>query len=88
METVTKLEAASCSQRQVEAAAGPEDARGTQVSHQQEAASPSPQLLPSIEGEGGDAEKCGREGRRDLPTVLDTLSGSTHSALRTLGNCY
>lgn len=82
METTTTLEAASCSQRQVEAAAGPEDAAGTQVLHQQEAASPSPQLLSSIEGEGGDAEKPGREGRRDLPTVLDTLSGSTHPCAR------
>lgn len=82
METATTLEAASCSQRQVGAAAGSEDAGGTQVLHQQEAASPSPQLLSSIEGEDGDAEKPGREGRRDLPTVLDTLSGSTHPCAR------
>lgn len=62
METATTLEAASCSQRQVEAAAGPGDAEGTQVSHLQDAARPSRQLLPSIEGEGEDAEKRGRGG--------------------------
>ncbi|KAM7318065.1 hypothetical protein ACRRTK_022802 [Alexandromys fortis] len=49
MEPATTLEAASCSQRQVEAAAGPGDAEGTQVSHLQDAARTSRQLLPSIE---------------------------------------
>ncbi|EDL01963.1 myosin-binding protein H-like [Mus musculus] len=49
METATTLEIASCSQRQVEAAADPADAKGPRTSHQQEAGSPSLQLLPSIE---------------------------------------
>lgn len=51
METATTLEIASCSQRQVEAAAGPVDAEGPRTSHQQEAGSLSLQLLPSIEGD-------------------------------------
>ncbi|OBS65314.1 hypothetical protein A6R68_06137, partial [Neotoma lepida] len=51
METATTSEIASHSQRQVEAAAHPVDAEGPQASHQQEAASPSQQLLPSIEGD-------------------------------------
>lgn len=53
METATTLEIASCSQRQVEEAADPADAEGPQTTRQQEAGSPSLQLLPSIEGDCG-----------------------------------
>lgn len=85
METATTLEVASCSQRQVEAAAGPADAEGTQVSHQQEAAS------PSIEGETGDDEKRGRVGEA-RPSYCLEYTFEVHPprarALRPLGNCY
>lgn len=51
METATTQEIASCSQRQVEAAADPVDAEGPEASHQQEAGTRFLQHLPSIEGD-------------------------------------
>lgn len=63
METAPTLEMALCSQQQVEAAADPADAEGPQ-----EADSPSPQLLPSIEG---DLRQSGKVG------MLSSVGGRT-----------
>lgn len=47
----SSMETASCSQRQVEAAAAPADAAGPGASRPREADCPPQQLLPSIEGD-------------------------------------
>lgn len=73
METATAPEIASRSQRQVEEAADPADARGPQTSHQREAGSPSLQLLPSIEGDPWQSVRVGMLSVcvwGELPTAL------------------